>query len=395
MRRLTSPLILGLIILVMASPLTAMAAPTRQDVIITFTVTLIDGSGGAILHPGASVPKMSNTFDITNVLNTLDAWIAADLLMPDRFLIENITAWISGLFLNETASDLGYGGFLPYSGAPNATLTASGFAVQALTLLNRTDSIDSSILIDFVVNLQRTNATLFPETVGAFTDTINRSATVSATYFAIQILEEYDAISQMNTSLAINWLNSSQILSDSAAVSYGGFANGRNTTTADLQTTYMALRSLELLDALAIIDQTAAIDYILPHYREDPNYPQFYGGFANTPDSSIATHFATFYAVTGLQILGASNQLSSEDITNWVLSTQTLDGGFADVSSTTGFAPQTNLAISTLALLDQLSSLLLPVGPDLYVFPWWIVAVAVVVILIVLCIIIARRSEWF
>jgi prenyltransferase beta subunit len=388
-------LILGLIILVMASPLTAMAAPTRQDVIITFTVTLIDGSGGAVLHPGAPIPKMSNTFDITNVLNTLDAWIAADLLMPDRFLIENITAWINGLFLNETASDLGYGGFLPYSGAPNATLTASGFAVQALTLLNQTDTIDSSILIDFVVNLQHTNATLFPETVGAFTDTINRSATVSATYFAIQILDEYDAISQMNTSLAINWLNSSQMLSDPASVSYGGFANGRNTTTADLQTTYMALRGLEILDALSIIDQTAAIDYILPHYREDSNYPQFYGGFANTPDNSVATHFATFYAVAGLQILGAGNQLSSYDITNWVLSTQALDGGFADVSGATGFAPQTNLAISTLALLDQLGSLLLPVGPDLYVFPWWIVAVAVVVILIVLCIIIARRSEWF
>lgn len=372
-----------------------MAAPTRQDVVITFSVTSIDGSGGAVLHPGATVPRMSNTFDITNVLNTLDAWIAADLLMPDRFLIENITTWINGLFLNESASDLGYGGFLPYLDAPNATLTASGFAVQSLALLNQTDTIDSSILIDFVVNLQHTNATLFPETVGAFTDTINRSATVSATYFAIQILDEYDAISQMNTSLAINWLNSSQILSDPAVISYGGFANGRNTTNADLQTTYMALRSLEILGALSIIDQTAAIDYILPHNREDPNYPQFYGGFANTPDSPVATHFATFYAVASLQILEAGNQLSSDDITNWILSTQALDGGFADVSGATGFAPQTNLAISTLALLDQLGSLLVPVGPDLYVFPWWIVAVAVVVILIVLCIIIARRSEWF
>ncbi len=372
-----------------------MAAPTRQDVIITFSVTCIDTSGGSVQHPGATIPTMFNTFAIVNVLEILDALIAADLLMPDRILIDNMTAWISELFVNDSSADPNYGGFLPYSNYPNATLTASGFAAQALDQLNQTDSIDPSILIDFVVNLQQTNTTIYPSTVGAFTDTANRSASVSATFFAIQILDIYSELSQMNTSLAIGWLNSSQLLSNPASSSYGGFANGRNTTIADLQTTYMALRSLEILGALSIINQAAAIDYILLHYRDDTNYPQFYGGFSNTPDNPVATHLSTFYAVAAMQILGAENQLSSDDITSWILSTQTLDGGFADVSVPTGFAPQTNFAVSTIFLLGQETTLLQPVGPELYIFPWWIVGVAVVVILIVLCIIIARRSEWF
>ena len=395
MRRFTSSLILGLIILVLASPLTAMAAPTRQDIVITFSVTCVDGSGGGLQHPTASLPTMSNTFDITTVLDTLEAWVAADLLMPDRVLINNMTTWIHGLFVNESVSDLNYGGFLPYEDYPNATITASALAVQSLDLLNRTDSIDSSILIDFVINLQRTNATLYPETVGAFSDTINRSASVTATSYAIQILDIYGEISQMNTSLAIGWLNSSQILVNPASASYGGFANGRNSTTADLQTTYLALRGLDSLGALSTINQTAVISYILSHYRYDTNYPQYYGGFSNTPDNPVATHFATYYSVAGLQLLGASGQLSVIDIAAWILSTQTLDGGFADSTGPTGFAPQTNLAISTLALLDQLGSLLLPIGPDLYIFPWWIIGVVVVIIIVVLFIAIARRSDWF
>ncbi|MHA2406386.1 MAG: prenyltransferase/squalene oxidase repeat-containing protein, partial [Candidatus Hermodarchaeia archaeon] len=271
----------------------------------------------------------------------------------------------------------------------------SALAVHTLDLLNRTDSIDSSILIDFVTNLQQTNATLYPETVGAFSETINRSASVSATAFAIQILDIYNEISQMNTSLAIGWLNSSQMLTDPTSASYGGFANGQNSTNADLQTTYLALRSLEILGSLSIIDQTAAVDYILSHYRDNTNYPQYFGGFSNTPDNPVATHFATYYSVAGLHILGASNQLTPLDITAWILSTQTLDGGFVEISGPIGFAPQTNLAISTLALLDQLGSLLLPIGPDVYLFPWWIVGVAVIVIIVVLFIVIARRSDWF
>ena len=380
----------------MASPLTALAAPTRQDVIITFSVTCFDAAGGAVQHPGATVPTMSNTYSVSNVLNNLDGWIGADLFMPDRILIDNITAWIGGLFVNDTTNDPNYGGFLPHASALNATMTASGFAAQTLDLLNRTESIDSTNLIAFAVNLQRTNATLFPDTVGGFIETNQTSeATVSATYFAIQILDVYAAIPQMNTSLAVGWLNSSQLLAEPSSASYGGFANGRNTTIADLQTTYMALRSLEILGALSSIDETAAINYILSHYQNDLNYPQFYGGFSNTPDNPVATHFATFYSVASLFILNADDQLTTDDIATWVLSTQTRDGGFADVTGPTGFAPQTNLAVSTLVLLDQLPLLLLPVGPELFVFPWWIVGIAVVVILIVLCIIIARRSDWF
>jgi prenyltransferase beta subunit len=379
----------------MVSPLTALAASTRQDVVITFSITCIDSSGGAVLHPGATVPTVSNTFEITNALNTLDAWITADLLLPDRVLIENITAWVEDLQVTSPSTDPSYGGFLPYPNAPNATLTASHFAFHTLDLLNTTASIDNGPLVNFIVNLQRTNATEYPHTLGGFADKATNNATLAATYFALQTLDSLDELSQINQSLVIAWLNASQILTTPTSPSYGGFTNGYEGTTADLQTTFMALRSLEILGQLNIIDQNAARDYILPHYRADTNYPQFFGGFSLTPDDPVATQLATYYAVAGLQILNADSQLSVEEITTWVLNTQTADGGFADVTDHTGFAPQTNFAISTLALLDQLPTLLEPFGLEPYIFPWWIVAAVIIIIIIILFVICARRAEWF
>ncbi len=379
----------------MASPLTAMAAPTRQDVVITFSVTCIDGSGGAVLHPGATVPTLSNTFNIANVLNTLNAWITADLLLPDRILIENMTAWVEDLQVTSPSTDPSYGGFLPNPDALNATIMASYFAFHTLDLLNTTSVINNETLVDFVVNLQRTNATEYPNTLGGFVDTATNNATVAATYFALQTLDSLGELSQINQSLAIAWVNSSQILTNPTSPSYGGFTNGYGGITADLQTTFMALRSLEILGQLSIIDQTAARDYILPHYRTDTNYPQFYGGFSLTWDDPVATQLATFYAVAGLQILNADSQLSTSDITTWVLNTQTADGGFADITGSTGFAPQTNFAISTLDLLDQLPALLGPFGPEPFIFPWWIVAAVIIIVIIILFVICARRAEWF
>ncbi len=262
-------------------------------------------------------------------------------------------------------------------------------------MVNGTTEINSTILIDFVVSLQRTNATEYPDTVGGLADTINSTATVAATFFALQILEIYGETNQINSSLAIAWLNSSQILNPASSPSYGGFTNGRNSSTADLQTTYMALWSLEILGSLSIIDQTAAINYILPHYRDNINYPQYYGGFGLTPDDPVATHLATYYSIAALQILGEDNQVPAEDITSWILSTQTPDGGFADSPQQTGFAPQTNFAVSSLAVLNQLETLLLPFGADLYLFPWWIVGIVVIVLIVVIFVIVARRSDWF
>jgi len=104
---------------------------------------------------------------------------------------------------------------------------------------------------------------------------------------------------------------------------------------------------------------------------------------------------ATYYSIAALQILGADDQLSAEDITSWILSTQTLDGGFADSSQQTGFAPPTNFAVSSLAALNQLETLLLPFSADLFVFPWWMVGIVLIVLVVFIFVIVARRADWF
>ncbi|MFW9831451.1 MAG: hypothetical protein ACFFD8_06720, partial [Candidatus Thorarchaeota archaeon] len=121
MRRSTSTLLLGLFILVMISPFTVMAAPSRQDMIVTFSVNCLHNSGGGVLHPGATVPTTSNTFAIANLLDTLDAWLAADFLLPDRILQENISTWLLDLQVTEPTDAIDYGGFLNNPTATNAT----------------------------------------------------------------------------------------------------------------------------------------------------------------------------------------------------------------------------------------------------------------------------------
>jgi len=396
-RRFNSALILGVFVLVMLSPLSALAASSRQDLIVLYSIDCIHNSGGGLLHPGATTagPTASNTFAIANIFNTMDVWEGADLLLPDRVLKDNMTAWIVQLQITDTDA-IDYGGFLTMVGAPNATLMGSFYAVQALSAMDTTTDIDEAILYNFIVNLQRTNITEYPDTLGGFADrTYNSSATVAATYYALETLNTYSQLGLVNQSLAIDWLNSSQLLASPGSQSYGGFANGRTSSTADLQTTFMALRSLELLGNLAIINQTAAIQYILPHYCSDTNYPQHFGGFSITPNDPAANHWATYYAVAALQILGAESQLNSDAIITWLLSTQNTDGGFADTLGVSSFIPQTNLAVSTLALLDATAHLQEAFGNDPYIFPWWIIALVAIIIVIVIFIYIARRADWF
>ena len=381
----------------MLSPLSALAASSRQDLIVLYSIDCLDNSGGGLLHPGATTigPTAANTFAIANIFDTMDVWEGADLLLLDRVLKDNMTAWIEQLQITDTNA-IDYGGFQTMLSAPNATLMGSFYAVQALAAMDTTDDIDEASLYDFIVSLQRTNATEYPDTVGGFADrAYNSNATVAATYYALETLNTYNQLALVNQSLAIDWLNSSQFLASPSSPSYGGFVNGRTSSTADLQTTFMALRSLELLGNLAIINQTAAIEYILPHYRSDINYPHHIGGFSITPDDPAAVHWATYYAVAALQILGAESQLNSNAVISWVLSTQNTDGGFADTPGGSSFIPQTNLALSTLALLDALPRVQEPFGNDPYIFPWWIVGIVVIIIVIVLFIYIARRADWF
>lgn len=400
MRRLTGALVLSLFILVMLSPITAMGALTRQQAVIGFSVTCFDASGGATLQPGIQPPTQSNTFAITNTIDILDGWAEADLQLPDRVLKENITRWVGALQNTTPATNNpNYGGFLGYPDAEQATLAGTYFAIQTLTIINETSTVDYDIAFNFTITLQRLNASIYPDTVGGFANTNDSVATVAATFYALEILSTprgFPELSRINSTLAISWLNSCQVLINPNLPSYGGFVNGRNTSTPDLQSTYMAIRGLHILNGLTAINQSAALEYILSHHNQDTNYPQYFGGFGNTPDDFVSTHWATFYAVAALQLLGwTGDNVIVSQITDWIISTQTTDGGFADSHDLSGFAPQTNLAISTLQLLNQLDILQEPIGPDLYVFPWWIVGIVVLIIIIIIVLYIARRLEWF
>jgi prenyltransferase beta subunit len=380
----------------MLSPAITAGVETRKQHVVSFAASCIDNRGGAVLHSGATIPTASATYAIAGVLHTLSAWTAADDLLVEADLVANMSKWIKGLQnTTKPINNTNYGGFLARDDTTIATLQYTHDALLALGWLNKTSSINATLAANFTVNLQRVNATQYPTTLGGFADRYNESASVAATYYALETLVVLNQLSRINATLAIAWLNSCQVVAPANSTSYGGFTSGRNAPLATMQSTYMAVRSLEILGALASMNQSAAVGFILSCFHSNPNYPQYQGGFGQTPDDFVSTQSATYYAVAALRILGADSQLTAEDVSAWVLGKQCTDGGFADIIPASGLAPQTYFAVATLALFNSLDRLNEVTETELYNFPFWIVGLAVLIVLLVICIVVARREKWF
>lgn len=396
MRRFLAFLILALLFVTMLSPAVTTGAATRKQHVIDFAASCVDNRGGAVLHSGVTVPTVSATYATAGVLQTLSAWTAADDLLTVSDLVANMTKWVKGLQnTTKPANNKNYGGFVERSNATIATLRYTHDALLTLGWLSKTSSINGTLAANFTVNLQRLNATAWPTTLGGFADRYNENASVAATYYALEALAVLGQLSRINSSLAITWLNSCQVLVPHNSTSYGGFTNGRNATFATLQSTYMAVRSLEILGALTSMNQSAVIAFALSCYHSNLNYPQYQGGFGQTSDDFVSTQSATYYAAAMLKILGAEAQLAADAVSVWVLSKQCTDGGFADTIPASGLAPETYFAVATLALLNRLDSLNEVTEPEPYVFPLWIVGLAVLITVLVICVVIARREKWF
>jgi prenyltransferase beta subunit len=395
LRRFLVFLVLALLTVTLLSPAATTSAATRRQEVIDFAASCIDNRGGAVLHSGVTVPTVGATYATAGVLQTLSAWTAAKDVLAGPDIVANMTKWVKGLQNTTKPTNKNYGGFVEWTNATIATLQYTHEALVILGWLNKTSSINATLAANFTVGLQRMNATLYPTTLGGFADRYNETASVAATYYALESLVVLTELSRINATLATTWLNSCQVVIPTSSASYGGFLNGRNATYATLQSTYMAVRSLEILGALTSMNQSAAIAFVLSCYHSDSNYPQYLGGFSQTPDDFVSTQSATYYAVATLKILGADSQLDPDVVSAWVLGKQCADGGFADAVPASGLAPETYFAIGTLALLNKLDGLNEVTEPEPYIFPFWIVGLAVLITLLVIFVIIARRQKWF
>ncbi|MFX1475509.1 MAG: prenyltransferase/squalene oxidase repeat-containing protein [Promethearchaeota archaeon] len=401
MRKYLGVLLFSLIVLACLSPAAVAGAETRKQRVVSFAASCFHESGGALSHPDAESPTLSASHAIVSVIGALDGWADANATHPDWDLWANMSSWVQG-FWNDTivANNTNYGGFYLFDGAENASLTATSLAIQTLHHVNATFAVDYTIVVNFTACHQRLNETVYPVTYGGFADTIDANATIAATYYVLELLgdEEIYApyIDEINMTIIAPWLNSCQVLSPTISPSYGGFMNSPNATIADLQSTFMAVRSLEILDELDVIDQAAALQFVLSCFQNNTNYPHYLGGYSATPDDIVSTQIATYYAVRTLFILGAESQLQlqNDTIASWVISKQTTEGGFSDTAEGTALAQQTNWAIQTLVLLNQTDLLLEILVYDPPQFPWLIVGGIVVVVFLVILVIFARRRKW-
>lgn len=374
-------------------------AETRQTRVVSFSASSLHESGGAMLHPNAESPTFSATHAIAGVLETLEAWTEADAIHPDWDIATNMSSWVQDFWNNtDVANNTNYGGFYLYDGAQNASLTATFLAIQTLHKINETFAVDYNIVVNFTARHQRLNETDYPITFGGFADTIDANATVAATYYALELYGDEDIyapyISEINASIIAPWLNSCQVLSPTNSPSYGGFMNSPDSTVSDIQSSFMAVRCLEILDELDTINQAALLQFVLSCYQNNTNYPNYLGGYSATPDDIVSTQLATYYALRILLILDEENQIQVDDTASWVISKQTDDGGFSDSAEGSGLALQTYWAISTLALLNRTELLQEIIVPDPIILPLWIIGAVAIVAILVIIVIVARRQKW-
>ncbi|MHA1917019.1 MAG: prenyltransferase/squalene oxidase repeat-containing protein [Candidatus Ranarchaeia archaeon] len=139
--------------------------------------------------------------------------------------------------------------------------------------------------------------------------------TISTNSFVIEVLYDTNKLGNLTTYTNLtNWILDSQN-------SNGGFGIRANETSPSLMNTYYAILSLDHLESLTSINTTLVTEYVLSHQLED-------GGFASEGEELDLA--STYWAIETLSILdNLSSVENSTNILNWLLELQQEEGGFS------------------------------------------------------------------
>ncbi len=245
--------------------------------------------------------NITNMFDINNV-DLYDLYYltySLKLLDSDYSFELSLLNKIS-LFLNGTQQI--NGGFSFSNTSKSVSLISSFYVIQLLGLIDQPVTNISSHK-NWV--LSRYNED------GGFGGTVSLSSTLTSTYYAILILDEFDELNSLSDpNKTINYLKSYYFSNSADIDNFGGYLPDEIATLALLSSTYFCIKALSLIDKneLTIAETT---NWVLNRQ----NFQD--GGFVDNTEAyqhKLSSVTASYYAFETLKILNPSLSKLSKEI---------------------------------------------------------------------------------
>jgi prenyltransferase beta subunit len=354
-KQLVSGIFLSLLFVSFVIP-SIQAVASRQTAMLDYIKQCQVGSGFGNT-PAATVPTLESTFQALYILNAYN------------HLSEiNVNALISWVNTCRNA-DHGYGN-------TNQTMVVSDivstyYATWILDLFDR--SLDNRT-DEWVAACQNTSS--------SFGEKINGTATISATYYALETL--YLNNTNLKAYNVSTWILERQNTKPSS-LGFGGFATDRN--SSNMGATWMAIGAMKRLSSGGFL-----LEPLISWINRSQNivsYDDNFGAFSSNPTATDWSLLTTYGAIYSLQTLGTAylTRINLAATLDWLITLQNTDGGFRVNSfSSSSSLSATYYAFRTLELVNQETLLAenVPWGSpfEMPIWAWVLIAIGIGVLAI-------------
>ncbi len=199
-------------------------------------------------------------------------------------------------------------------------LVETALALDTLAQLNQTALVNATVVVDFIKSCERSNG-------GFSSDPDNPYPELTCTFFALLALQALKRVDLVNTTATSNYLAQKQHLDPTRPLFFGGFSNLSTSKPNALQT-WQSLQALYWLGEINQINVTAATGWILGTQRNDSL-------FAMKRDSTATYDVieATGYQLASLDLLQALDLINTTSVVNTLIPLQFPHGGFCGAPS--------------------------------------------------------------
>ncbi|MDD1777426.1 MAG: terpene cyclase/mutase family protein [Candidatus Helarchaeota archaeon] len=321
-KQLVSGIVLSLLFISFVIP-SIQAVATRQTAMLDYIEQCKVGPGFGNT-PAATVPTLESTFQALYILNAYSQLAEVN----ENALIK----WVNSC----RNADHGYGN--TNHTAVVSDITSTYYATWILDLFDR--SLDNRT-DEWVVACRNISS--------SFGDEINGTATLSATYYALETL--YLNNTNLKAYNVSTWILERQNIIPSS-LGYGGFATDRN--SSNMGATWAAIGAVKRLNTGGYLLEPL-ISWI-NRSQNTVSYDDNFGAFSTKPTETDWSLLNTYTAIHSLQMLGTSYlaRINLSATLDWLITLQNADGGFR-VNSFTGASSlsATYYAFRTLELVNQ------------------------------------------
>lgn len=299
--------IIILIALILGTTPTVHATPTSiYDATKNYVLDRYDDENGVFYYdPDSELTNMESVFSSVAVLYFLDTL--------EDINTTQVAIWINSTINTENVNDTdNYGGFAENPGM-SPSVSSTYYAVLSLWYLDKLNTINTTLVAEWINRTKNIN--------GGYSDYPGENPTLISTYYAVSCLHILEKDEYIDSQEILDLLISLQITNNTSQ-DYGGFKGNINETTASLDATYAAVNLLNLLDSISETNASAVVQYILTKEANDAFSYQ-----AGLPPDLLSTYWA-ISALSIVSNGSIGNLIDTDAVVSWILSLQNEDGGF-------------------------------------------------------------------